>query len=217
MEFVSEGGVTMFAESDAFRVTEHRHPAWKIVLPLGGRVAVNGTVADGGAVVPPQLTHACDVTSGYIALFLDPWELAPGASFLGHAAAGRVMAALGPSHDLAAARAELVRVRGGGEPPEPRVARAVRALTDADQIGTLAAGLSISAPRLRSLVRTQVGIPLARLRQWTRLRAALAELPANGTAAATAAAAGFADQAHFTRTARALLGRTPSEVLTHQR
>nr|WTB28771.1 hypothetical protein OG781_03725 [Streptomyces sp. NBC_00830] len=49
------------------------------------------------------------------------------------------------------------------------------------------------------------------LRQWARLRVAVAELPRE-SAAAAAAFAGFADQANFTRTARRLLGRTPSSI-----
>lgn len=56
-----------------------------------------------------------------------------------------------------------------------------------------------------------MGIPLSTLRQWARLRDALTAPP--GTPLAVAAAdAGFADQAHLTRTARALVGRTPGSL-----
>ncbi|MER5541074.1 helix-turn-helix domain-containing protein [Streptomyces sp. NPDC002589] len=44
-----------------------------------------------------------------------------------------------------------------------------------------------------------------------RLRVAVADLPRE-SAASAAAVAGFADQAHFTRTARSLLGRTPASI-----
>ncbi|WP_435855468.1 hypothetical protein [Streptomyces malaysiensis] len=57
-----------------------------------------------------------------------------------------------------------------------------------------------------------MGIPLPRLRLWAMLRSAMTELPAE-SAAAAAAFAGFADQAHLTRTARTLAGRIPSEIL----
>ncbi|MEV2272631.1 helix-turn-helix domain-containing protein [Nonomuraea africana] len=67
-----------------------------------------------------------------------------------------------------------------------------------------------SPPPLRRL-RAEVGIPLVRLRQWARLRSAIAHLSGHHVAQA-AAAAGFADQAHLTRTARGLLGRTPSSI-----
>ncbi|MFJ5031068.1 helix-turn-helix domain-containing protein [Streptomyces sp. NPDC088560] len=68
-----------------------------------------------------------------------------------------------------------------------------------------------SAARLRALVRRDVGIALAGLRRWGRLRAAIAGLPA-GPAALAAATAGFADQAHLTRTARDFIGRTPASL-----
>ncbi|WP_145881993.1 helix-turn-helix domain-containing protein [Streptomyces sp. BK340] len=73
------------------------------------------------------------------------------------------------------------------------------------------ADVGLSPPRLRALVHASVGVPLARLRQWARLRVAVAELPRE-SAASAAAVAGFADQAHFTRTARSLLGRTPASI-----
>lgn len=125
----------MFAESGAFRVRPHRHPAWKIVLALGGGVEVgyggNRTVAAVGVIVPPQLAHTCAVSSAYVALFLDPWELAlgTGPTRLNETATHRVLAALdhpGPGADLDAARAELATLAGAGTPLDSRVAHAVR-------------------------------------------------------------------------------------------
>jgi hypothetical protein len=61
LHFASGPAATMFAESGAFRVRPHRHPAWKIVLALGGGVEVgyggNRTVAAAGVIVPPQMAH----------------------------------------------------------------------------------------------------------------------------------------------------------------
>ncbi|MET9343102.1 helix-turn-helix domain-containing protein [Nonomuraea sp. NPDC003804] len=81
-------------------------------------------------------------------------------------------------------------------------------------IHAIAAEVGLSVPRLRALVRASVGIPLVRLRQWARLRAAVAQLACSSVASA-AATAGFADQAHLARTARAMLGRTPVSLSTH--
>ncbi|MFD0385646.1 helix-turn-helix domain-containing protein [Streptomyces stramineus] len=78
-------------------------------------------------------------------------------------------------------------------------------------ITAIADEVGLSAPRLRALVRQDVGIALIRLRRWGRLATAIAELP-ESTAALAAATAGFADQAHFTRTARDLIGRTPASL-----
>ncbi|MFC9977484.1 helix-turn-helix domain-containing protein [Spirillospora sp. NPDC127200] len=220
--FASAPEATLFAETRAFSVTRHCHPAWKVVLPVGGHVevgtGVSRTVAAHGVIVPPQLPHTCAASSSYVALFLDPWALrpAPGPTRLDESAARRMLAALGhgdipgPEADLAAARAELVRLTGAGVPLDPRVACAVQE-SARDHIGTIAADVGLSPPRLRALVRASVGVPLVRLRQWTRLRTAMAALP-DGSVAAAAASAGFADQAHLTRTARALLGRAPVSI-----
>ncbi|MFI8237586.1 helix-turn-helix domain-containing protein [Streptomyces sp. NPDC085866] len=220
----------MFAESGPFHVTLHRHPAWKVVLPLGGHVEVGygtgRTVAATGVIVPPQLAHTCAASAGYVALFLDPWVLDPGLGLarLGDGAARRVLAVLGhtgtpglgpgPNSDLAAARAELLTLTRAGRPLDPRVAHAVRESSRAGSdvpISAIAADVGLSPPRLRALVRVSAGVPLTRLRRWARLRVAIADLPRE-SAASAAAGAGFADQAHFTRTARSLLGRTPASI-----
>ncbi|MFB9431776.1 helix-turn-helix domain-containing protein [Streptoalloteichus tenebrarius] len=71
--------------------------------------------------------------------------------------------------------------------------------------------MALSPPRLRALVREAAGAPLSRLRQWQRLRTAVRVLP-HGSTADAATTAGFADQAHLTRTARRLAGRTPGSL-----
>ncbi|MHC5262644.1 helix-turn-helix domain-containing protein [Streptomyces sp. UC4497] len=94
------------------------------------------------------------------------------------------------------------------------MAHAVRECTSTDpraDIEAIAADVGLSPPRMRALVRASVGIPLVRLRQWSRLRAAIAGLPGESVAAA-AASAGFSDQAHLARTARRLIGRAPASI-----
>ncbi|RJL32280.1 helix-turn-helix domain-containing protein [Bailinhaonella thermotolerans] len=89
------------------------------------------------------------------------------------------------------------------------MAHAVRRSGGARFLADVAAEVGLSPPRLRALVREEAGVPLVRLRAWERLRDAVARLGAAPVAPA-AADAGFADQAHLTRTARALIGRTPA-------
>ena len=71
---------------------------------------------------------------------------------------------------------------------------------------SLAAKVGLSPQRLRALAQSQLGMPLARWRVWTRLRRA-AEALQNGQSLADAAiTAGFADQAHLTRQMREMMG-----------
>ncbi|WP_433432204.1 helix-turn-helix domain-containing protein [Nonomuraea sp. CA-141351] len=201
-------GITRFTQARPFHVTEHRHPAWKVVLPLGGRVTVHPPgdrpITAPGMIVPPQCTHACSTDSGFTALFIDPWLLASGPSptALDTGTVERLLAA--PS------LAEVTALTGRHSELDPRVARVLHA-DPGTPLAAIAADVGLSASRLRTLVRASVGIPLVRLRQWARLRTAVAGL--SRTSAATAAAdAGFADQAHLAPTARKLLCRTPASL-----
>lgn len=223
--FASGTEATPFAESRPFSVSPHRLPAWKAVLPIGGHAELRrpGTpmVAAPGLIVPPQLAHTCATTSPYIALFIDSWLLpaSPRPVRLDAYEVRRLLAALGAtgsndpgtSVDLPAGYAELRALAGPPLPLDPRVAHAVHLCTWSDPdmpITSIAEEVGLSAPRLRALVRHDVGVALARLRRWGRLRMAIADLP-EATAALAAANAGFADQAHLTRTARDFIGRTP--------
>ncbi|WP_326846953.1 helix-turn-helix domain-containing protein [Streptomyces kaniharaensis] len=224
--FASGPDGAMFAETGAFGVTAHRHPVWKVVLSPHGlvetRLPGQHPITSAGVIVPPQFLHTAAASASYTALFLDPWRLRPelGLTCLDRAAVRRILAALdrseapGPGADLAAAGAELTALTGAAHPLDPRVAHAIAESTRADPpaaIGSIAADVGLSPPRLRALVRVSVGVPLVQLRTWARLRTAVAALH-DGSVAAAAASSGFADQAHLARTARSLLGRTPASM-----
>lgn len=68
----------------------------------------------------------------------------------------------------------------------------------------------LSAARLRALAGEQLGIPLAKLVLWRKVKAASQALLGGAPLAEAAAAGGFADQAHLTRTMSQVLGITPS-------
>ncbi|MGW7364261.1 helix-turn-helix domain-containing protein [Streptomyces sp. NPDC054841] len=207
LDFAGGPGITVFAESGASAVSRHSHPAWKVVLPDRGT----------GLLVPPRFDHACAASSAFAAVFLDPWcvRYGPGAAGpvpLEPSTVRRVRDALGEQLDLDALQDALTALPwcAGGE-VDPRVAHAVRACAGHDDLGDVAREVSLSPSRLRTLVREEVGIPLGTLRRWQRLRTAVAALPYAAPAQA-AALAGFADQAHLTRTARRLTGRTPASL-----
>ncbi|MFE0171210.1 helix-turn-helix domain-containing protein [Streptomyces sp. NPDC059002] len=216
--FVDLGEITVFAESRAYEVSPHRHPAWKLVLPVGGH-AVLGASTGAGVLVPPQYAHACATSSAFVAVFLEPWCLRADTAAPTWLDAPTVRRLLDAAHDGQGLDAEALRagLTGlmGAPDVDPRIPHAVRAAAGATRIDAVAAELGLSPAGLRALVGARVGIPLSTMRQWRRLRAAVGPLVAAGGArgiADAAAAAGFADQAHLTRAARRFVGRTPGSL-----
>lgn len=222
--FACGASTVLVAGTGAGMVAVHRHPAWKLILPIGASaVEFLGTrrrCFAGAMLVPPQWPHACRVPGGFVRVSIDAHLLAARREplVLSTGDKRRLLAALAMGADLAddpdltALRTEVVRQCGAAEGVDERVVRTVERLGAASSLAGLADSVGLSAPRLRNLVRAQVGVPLARLRRWERLRQAALALP-TGTVAAAAAGAEFADQAHLARTARELAGRTPSSIV----
>jgi AraC-like DNA-binding protein len=96
-------------------------------------------------------------------------------------------------------------------PIDPRAAAALRDLTAVESMAGIAAAVGLSPSRLRALIHAQTGTSPARLRMWQRLQMAILSLAAKPIALA-AIDAGFADQAHLTRTTTRLLGQTPGDL-----
>jgi AraC-like DNA-binding protein len=207
--------------------SEHAHPDWTILVPLAGHVSWSTGQRPGGraagVIFPPQVPHLASSSTGHLSVFIDPWfQLGRG---------GRVPVPLdGPTvkhlralwsavdvTDLDSTTQEAVtylRERGLLPPPvpiDPRVAAALRALPFAENVDHVAADVGLSSSRLRRLIHDLTGAPPARLRMWHRLRTAILSLPDKPIALA-ASDAGFADQAHLTRTAARLIGQTPGSL-----
>jgi DNA-binding CsgD family transcriptional regulator len=199
-----------------------------MLLPLSGHIEwwtgrCPGRCGD-GVIFPPWIAYLASSTVGHISVFIDPWfqELGPGRHdpiVLDHPTA-RHLRALWSKNDLADldedARETVAYLRRQGVLPpavpiDPRVAAALQDLPAADCVDHLAARVGLSPSRLRALIHDLTGVPPSRLRLWRRLRIAIASLPDKPIALA-AADAGFADQAHLTRTATRLVGQTPGEL-----
>jgi AraC-like DNA-binding protein len=73
--------------------------------------------------------------------------------------------------------------------------------------------VGLSARQLRRSFADEIGMPYRRYVLWRRLRCALLAVRDGADLTTAAAAAGFADSAHFSRTFRRTFGLTPSEVL----
>jgi AraC-like DNA-binding protein len=206
------GRFATFTEAAPAVTTRHSHPAWKVVLCPQGLVTVEhagGTLTAPGVAVPPGLPHRASSSAPYAAVFADSWTV------------DRELRFTGLTRGEATWLSDMPRERIGAmfEPPQaidPRLTQALDALATVDSIAELAATVGLSAPRLRALVREQIGVPLVHLRRWQRLRRAL-EFLGDGSVASAAIRAGFADQPHFTRVSRQLLGRTPGTLLERSR
>jgi len=100
---------------------------------------------------------------------------------------------------------------------DARIAQAVRALQNAEYaatpVGELAASVGLSPSRFQHLFTQEVGVPFRRYRAWHRLRMAIKEVIEGGSYTEAAHAAGFADQAHFSREFRRTFGAPASRGL----
>ncbi|MDX3227535.1 AraC family transcriptional regulator [Streptomyces sp. ME19-01-6] len=196
----------------------HRHAAFQIAIAAGaaagGEVGMvdSGDTCHRGAVllVPPMVRHRMLPTEDQLTFFVDP-----------HCAfADRLRRRCGPGitaapelHELGEGDVRRAGARPSGE-LDPRLLAAMDTLADRDvPMPDLAAGVGLSPQRLRALARDQLGLPLVRWRLWLHLRRAAEALHEGRSPADAAVAGGFADQAHFTRQMRELIGLTPAAVL----
>jgi AraC-like DNA-binding protein len=194
--------------------TLHRHAAFQIVIGIRDEVAVVDATdlqhRAAALVVAPMERHCLQATPDVLTYFVEPHCVF--ADRLRQHYGNGVTAAPG-LHDLSEDEVRPASTRRSGE-LDPRLVQALNALVDHHvSLPSLAAKVGLSPQRLRALAQSQLGMPLARWRVWTRLRRA-AEALQNGQSLADAAiTAGFADQAHLTRQMREMMGVTPAAVL----
>ena len=220
--------------SRAARTLEHAHYAWKLVVGLDAPVwfrSAAGSVCESAAaraiVVPPGLQHLVGASGWTCTVFSapgsrgTPWHTssrfwvparAPTRRLihLSERLIGETRLATGDVVD------QLFGVAFEGFPrptADPRVKRVLNHLKTApsDTLVQLASTHGLSADRLSHLVKQDTGMTLRKHLVWSRLMGLLSQGEWHGTVAAAAAAAGFADHAHLTRTYRSYLGRLPSD------
>jgi transcriptional regulator GlxA family with amidase domain len=190
-----------------------------------------------GVVTAPDAMHEIDARGVEILLvFVDP-ESTAGASL--HACFAEPYRAIDPRERDAlvrsAPRPEEITAAGGDAwsslavatlgngagPPARRVHPRVRRLlarlrtaesTEEQTLTELAALVGLSPGRLMHVFTESLGIPLRPYLAWLRLQRAAAGVVAGNPLAEVAAAAGFSDAAHMTRTFRRMLGTPPSAL-----
>jgi AraC-like DNA-binding protein len=83
-----------------------------------------------------------------------------------------------------------------------------------DAVAAASAHCRLSPSRLRALAQKQFGVPLSKLLLWKKVRRAFSAMGRGSSLADAAYEAGFADQAHLTRTMADVIGLTPHTAQT---
>lgn len=217
----------------------HCHRPVELVLALDGPVAMlceqGGTASSDCYVVPPMSRHALLDYDGRIArIYLDI-----GYCRLTAWKGQSLQANLGKQDDL---RARVRRFFDSDRGPEEAggiIDRWLGSWLDENEVGPscdsrvadvlayldsqdaplradrrgLAKLVSLSPTRLAAIFAENTGMSLSRYLIWRRVKIALARICEGESITHAAAEAGFADNAHFTRSCRATYGCTPSSVV----
>lgn len=99
---------------------------------------------------------------------------------------------------------------------DPRLQTALEFLRTAELRGAVSKAAEVcglSEPRLRAIAQIEMGVPLSKWLIWQALKRATVAVAEGASLADAAYAAGFADQAHYTRTMGQLMGVTPTQAM----
>ncbi len=125
-----------------------------------------------------------------------------------------VFALLKQCFDLQVAPSKVTEMDG-------RIVEACRYINEQEDLRApledVADHVGLSEGRFTHLFKEQMGIPLRRYILWLRLRRAIEAAAKLDSLTDAAHAAGFADQAHFTRTFRDMFGLKPGDSLSRAR
>jgi AraC-like DNA-binding protein len=103
-------------------------------------------------------------------------------------------------------------------PADPRIEKIIdliqATVNDSITGEALAESVNLSIPRLAQLFKKQTGIPIRRYRLWHRLYLTAQNVGRGKNLTDAAIDAGFTDSPHFAHTFRAMLGITPSYILS---
>ena len=214
---------------------EHAHHAVQLMLSADPfRLQVpTATVTARAALVPADVPHTLEVEDTSMALLLVESHGSRGREL--HRLAHRWLGVdlyeqLGrprlPSSNTDAATVlhwaeDLLSVWSTPTSPDTPLSPEVRhVLTQLAQssgrgprLAEAAAGCGLSAGRLTHRFSAETAIPYRRYLLWLRLQRAVDTARSGATLAEAAIEAGFSDQAHLSRTFRAMLGLSPAAVL----
>ena len=211
----------------------HRHHAFQILVCVRGEVTLTveegeGSTTTRAAVLDPGQKHAIrEGAPSAILLYLDPDEsqgrrlrqrrpTTADSEMLVHACPAALPETWADADAASSALLGALGVRDDVRPTHEAIESA-RRFIEANLHGDLRAPsvarrAGVSPRRLAQLFAAELGLPLRRYVRWARIRRAAAELELGASLTDSAAAAGFADAAHLTRTFREMFGIAPSTI-----
>lgn len=239
--YLWEGGFLLRGRAQG-AVPAHAHHAIQIVIALDGCVAICGGDGDWhearGVVVRPDAEHSFDCNGAFgVMVFVDPessegaWLSTPLQQDITIVPESRLDAivpelrSFAEQPDDSADIAVLVRrciqgLRPGLAPTrrlDSRVTTVIEAIRASDELrmslDQAADKACLSSTRFAHLFKDQVGLPFSRYMLWRKLTRAMVAIASEGTIAAAAHAADFADAAHLTRTFYQMVGMAPSVLM----
>jgi AraC-like DNA-binding protein len=223
-------------------IPPHAHHAIQIVLGLDGPMSIRGAEGDWrqahGIIVRPDAVHSFNGNGATGAMiFVDAesteglWlraSLREDITIAPDARLDACLSALRTFHDHPLDGMEIgalirlcVQTLSAGAPParrlDPRVTRLLQEIRESDDLRVslerAAASAFLSPSRFAHLFKQQVGLPFRRYMLWRKLTRAMLAIGREGTIAAAAHAADFADAAHLTRTFYQMFGIPPSVMM----
>ena len=239
--YLWEGGFLLTARAQGV-VPAHAHHAIQIVIALDGCVAISGSDGEWrearGIVVRPDAGHSFDCNGAFgVMVFVDP-ESSEGAwlstslrqdiTIVPDTRLDAIVPELrtfaeqpDESADIAALVRRCIQGLRPGLAPTRRLDSRVTTVLDAIRasddlrmsLDQAADKACLSSTRFAHLFRDQVGLPFSRYMLWRKLTRAMVAIASEGTIAAAAHAADFADAAHLTRTFYQMVGMAPSVLM----
>jgi AraC-like DNA-binding protein len=239
--YLWDGGFLAVGRSEGV-VPPHTHHAIQIVIGVEGAMAIapeNGEWQSAcGIIVRADVQHSYNGQGAYGAmLFVDPesmegrWLRSSLTSDITVVPDARLQGCIGElrafaerpfeSMDVGTLIRHCVQSLCTGAPParrlDPRVSVVLNAIRASDDLRisleAAAATIFLSPGRFAHLFKQQVGLPFRRYMLWRKLTRAVLAIGREGTIAAAAQAADFADAAHLTRTFYQMFGIPPSVMM----
>ena len=201
----------------------HSHATLQITFALAGDLRV--TARDGATqsgrslVVRPSTPHRLERHEQVLLLLIEPQTPLCRAllDMMGSADIAELPKSVAAEIDLSAPLHACLDHVSAATPPashalDPRLQKAIDHLQSAPEdlpLAAVAEHCGLSESRLRALATEELQVALSKWVLWRKLRRSAEELAAGSDLASAALAGGFADQAHFTRTMKKLIGLTP--------